>query len=66
MDDFKSSYPDFAAIEAHIRRARAERSVAVAQFLADVIVGTARGLKKMGAALANIKVGKPARPVATH
>ena len=66
MNDFKSSYPDFAAIEDHIGRARVERSVAVAQFLADVIVGTARGLKNMGAAFANIKVGKPARPVATH
>jgi hypothetical protein len=61
--DFKNAYPDFAAIEMHIRRARAERSVAIAQFLADAIMGTARGLKKIGAAIANIKVAKPARTV---
>ena len=66
MNDFKSKYPEFAAIEGHIRRARIERSVAVAQVLAEGIVGTARGLRKIGAALANIKVGKPAGPVATH
>jgi len=61
--DFKNAYPDFATIEGHIRRARLERSVAIAQFLADAIVGTGRGLKQIGAAIANIKVEKPARPV---
>jgi hypothetical protein len=30
---FKDAYPDFAAVEAHIRRARAERSVAVATLI---------------------------------
>jgi hypothetical protein len=64
--DFKNSYPDFAAIEAHIRRARVERSVAIAQFLADAVVGTWRGLRKMGASLAQIKAHKPARTVATR
>jgi hypothetical protein len=64
--DFKNSYPDFAAIEAHIRRARVERSVAIAQFLADGIVGSWRGLKNIGAALANIKGAKPVRTVATR
>ena len=64
--DFKNSYPDFAAIEVHIRRARVERSVAIAQFLADVLVGTWRGLKKVGAALANIKAPWAARSVAAR
>ena len=62
--DFKNSYPDFAPIEAHIRRARIERSVAIAQFLADVLVGTWRGLRQMGATLMNIKAPKPPRTVA--
>jgi hypothetical protein len=62
--DFKNAYPDFASIEVHIRRARLERSVAIAQFLADAIVGTAKGLKNMGAIFASIKVAKPVKHVA--
>ena len=64
--DFKDSYPDFAAIEAHIRRARVERSVAIAQLLANGLAGTWRGLKKVAAALANIKSPKAARTVAVR
>ena len=64
--DFKNSYPDFATIEEHIRRARVERSVAIAQFLADVIVDSWRGLKKVGAAVAQLKTHKPARHVVTR
>ena len=63
MNTFKTDYPDFATIEAHIRRARVERSVAIAQFLAEAIMGAGRGLKQIGAAIANIKVGKATRPV---
>ena len=59
--DFKDSYPDFAAIENHIRRARVERSVAIAQFLAGALVGTWRGLRNMGARLANLKTHKAPR-----
>jgi hypothetical protein len=64
--DFRNSYPDFAAIETHIKRARVERSVAIAQFLADAIVDTWRGLMNVGAAVANTKAARPARPVATR
>ena len=66
MSTFKNNYPDFATIEAQIRRARLERSVAIAQFLADAIVGTGRGLKQIGAAIASIKVFRTARPVTTR
>jgi len=62
--EFRNAYPDFAAIEEHIRRARVERSVAIAQFLADAIVGTWRGLKNVGAAVANLKAPRPTRTVA--
>jgi len=44
---FKTDYPDFATIEGHIRRARLERSVAIAALLTNLIVGTARGINKM-------------------
>jgi len=44
---FKNNYPDFAAIEGHIRHARAERAVAIASFLADAILGTVRGIKRL-------------------
>lgn len=63
---FKETYPDYAAIEAHIRRARIERSVALAHLIAEALDGTWRGLKKMGAAVANIKPLKPVRPLASR
>jgi hypothetical protein len=46
--DFKDTYPDFAAVEKHIKRARAERSVAVAQFLASSVMSVAKGLRMLG------------------
>jgi hypothetical protein len=45
--DFKDTYPDFAAIEGHIKRARVERSLAVAQFFAAAIVSVGRGLRSL-------------------
>ena len=45
--DFKTTYPDYVAIEEHIRRARVERSLAIAQFLANLIDGVMRGLKRL-------------------
>jgi len=47
---FKDTYPEFAAIEGHIRAARAERSVAIAAVLSDAIVAVIGGLKQLGAA----------------
>lgn len=47
---FKNNYPDFAAIEGHIRNARAERAVAIASFLSDAILATVRGLKRVAVA----------------
>lgn len=48
--DFKDKYPDFVNIEDHIRRAHAERSVAIAQALASFISAIGRGLKKFSTA----------------
>ena len=42
---FKHEYPDYAAIEAHIRRARIERSVAVSRMVVDAITAVGRGFK---------------------
>jgi hypothetical protein len=50
MNSFKNNYPDFASIEAHIRHARAERSVAIASLLAAAILATVRGIKRLAAA----------------
>jgi hypothetical protein len=46
--DFKDRYPEFASIEDHIRRAKAERSVAVAHAIAGLIVNIGRGFRKLG------------------
>jgi hypothetical protein len=40
---FSQTYPDYAAIEAHIVRARAERSFAIAQIIARAL-GAVGGL----------------------
>jgi len=45
--DFKDKYPDFAAIEHHIRQARAERSVAIAMALAGLVMTLVKGLKRL-------------------
>jgi hypothetical protein len=44
--DFKTQYPDYAAIEQQIRRAQAERSLAVAQMIVRFIETIGRGLKR--------------------
>jgi len=44
---FKDTYPQYAAIEAHIRHARVERSVAIAALLTDAILAVGRGFKRL-------------------
>ena len=44
---FKTEYPDFATIEEHIRRARIERSVAIATLLSVGVVKTINGVKSL-------------------
>ena len=51
--DFKTKYPDFAAVESHIQRARAERSVALAHLIAAVVASLGSGLKKLSESLGN-------------
>ena len=42
---------DFAVLESHIRRARIERSVAIAQSIATVGESIGRGLRRLATAL---------------
>jgi hypothetical protein len=49
--DFRKDYPEFAAIESHIRRARIERSVAVSQALVAAGAGIVRGLKRLASSM---------------
>ena len=46
--DFKTTYPEFAAIEEQIRKARAERSVAIAHAIVGLIEVIGRGVRKFG------------------
>jgi len=44
---FKNRYPEFAAIEQHIRRAHAERSVYIAGIIAKGIMFVVDGLRSL-------------------
>jgi hypothetical protein len=48
---FRDTYPDFEAVEAQIRRARLERSLAIAQMIATGIDALFRGAKALKASL---------------
>ena len=51
MSTFSKRYPEYAAIEKHIHRAHAERSVYIAHLLAEGIVTTVRGVKRVMAVM---------------
>jgi hypothetical protein len=64
--DFKTQYPDFASVEEHIRRARAERSVAIAHAFINVWGAAERGLKRLArAATRNRRTVLHARPLSS-
>jgi hypothetical protein len=46
-NSFRKRYPDFADIEQHIRRAHAERQVAIATAFADGIVAAVRTIGRL-------------------
>lgn len=43
---FSQTYPDFAAIEAQVKRARVERSLAIAQMIANGLAALGRMVKR--------------------
>jgi hypothetical protein len=51
--DIKRDYPDFASIEAHIRRARLQRSLALSQVFARAAVALGRGFRKLGESMSD-------------
>lgn len=51
--DFKSRYPDFAAVEKHIRKARAERAVYLAHAIVGFIESTGRGFTRIADFMGN-------------
>jgi hypothetical protein len=44
---FKTRYPEYAAIEGHIRHAHAERSVAVAETVVSLFLAALGGVKSL-------------------
>jgi hypothetical protein len=63
MDRFKETYPDFVPIEEHIRRARLERSLAMAQLIADSVDyfsrGWGRGVRALVSGFTRLKGDAP-------
>jgi hypothetical protein len=53
MNNFSKRYPEYAAIEQHIRRAHAERSVAIAHLFATAIEASIRGVKRLADSMGN-------------
>ena len=45
--NLNNNYPDFAAIEQHIHRARVERAVVISQGIVAFVGGTVRGLRRV-------------------
>ncbi|MDQ3028085.1 MAG: hypothetical protein M3R58_16490 [Pseudomonadota bacterium] len=45
--NFKEKYPDFAAIETHIRHARAERTLAIAVALSELVMSVVNAVKRV-------------------
>ena len=49
--DFKDEYPEYAAIEGHIRKAHALRAVVISHAIVAAIESVVRGLKSLGNAM---------------
>ena len=66
---FKRKYPDYAAIEAHIHRARVERAVVISQGILRFVEAAVRGGKMVFQAVAagiKRRAARPNRPVAEY
>ena len=49
---FSETYPDYASVEEHVRRARAERAVYLASAITQFVVAVSNGLKRAVASTA--------------
>lgn len=62
--NFKDKYPDFAAIESHIRAARVERAVYLSQVIVGAIETVVSGLKRLGRVTArNVEAERDRRAI---
>ena len=50
--DFRD-YPEFLPVEAHIRRARAERAVEIAHFVATIVERVVKGVRALAVTFAD-------------
>ena len=57
--DFKDAYPEYLTIEEHIRRARLERSIAMAHLIAGAVDGAVRGLRRLFDSFSTLKADAP-------
>lgn len=60
--DNNHNYPDYEAVQEHIRRARVERAVALGNIIADVVHGTIAGLAGVARILQRGMQPVPRRP----
>ena len=60
--NFKEKYPEFAPIYQHIRAARLERAVYLSQLIADAVLATVDGLKRLASLAAGKTKTAPGRP----
>ena len=49
--NFKQKYPDFAAVESQIQRARVERAVVISGLIVDAVQATVRAFQKAARAM---------------
>ncbi len=59
--DFKTTYPEYAEIETHIRRARIERSVAIAHAIAGLVNTIVRGTRRLADSMAAVDAAEADR-----
>jgi len=59
--DFKTTYPEYAPIEEHIRRARIERSVAIAHAIAGLVDTIVRGTRKIAESMSAVDAAEADR-----
>ena len=59
--DFKTTYPEYAPIEEHIRRARVERSVAIAHAIAGLVDAIVRGTRRLADSMSAVDAAEAGR-----
>ena len=62
--NFKEKYPDFAAIEDHVRAARVERALYLSQVIIGAVQTVVDGVKRLGAyAARNVSAERDRRAI---